>query len=232
MIRDPCQPSPCGQFAQCRDIGGAPSCSCLSGYIGSPPNCRPECVINSECASNKACMREKCRDPCPGSCGQNAQCNVFNHVPMCTCIQGYVGDPFTACNPAPPPPRTFNQNLLQVHKIKNICVPVGEPVVTDPCNPSPCGPNAQCRNGQCSCLPEFQGDPYQGCRPECVQSTDCTRDKACMQRKCRDPCPGTCGQSAVCVVSNHIPMCSCPSGMQGDPFVACRPVPGKINLIL
>jgi hypothetical protein len=105
---------------------------------------------------------------------------------------------------------------------------LGEPVVTDPCNPSPCGPNAQCRNGQCSCLPEFQGDPYQGCRPECVQSTDCPRDKACMQRKCRDPCPGTCGQSAVCLVSNHVPMCSCPSGMQGDPFVACRPVPGNL----
>jgi hypothetical protein len=104
VVRDPCQPTPCGPFSQCRDIGGSPSCSCLSGYIGSPPNCRPECVVNSECASNKACMREKCRDPCPGSCGQNAQCNVFNHIPMCTCIQGYVGDPFVNCQPAPPPP--------------------------------------------------------------------------------------------------------------------------------
>jgi hypothetical protein len=51
-----------------------------------------------------------------------------------------------------------------------------------------------------------------------------------MQRKCRDPCPGTCGQSAVCLVSNHIPMCSCPSGMQGDPFISCRPVPGNFFL--
>lgn len=39
----------------------------------------------------------KCKDPCPGSCGQNAVCTVFNHFPACTCTQGYTGDPFTRC---------------------------------------------------------------------------------------------------------------------------------------
>jgi hypothetical protein len=48
-------------------------------------------------------MREKCGDPCPGSCGYNAECNVVNHTPMCTCIQGYTGDPFTECRIAPKP---------------------------------------------------------------------------------------------------------------------------------
>lgn len=100
---NPCIPSPCGPYAECRDIGGSPSCSCNANYIGSPPNCRPECIINPDCSSSKACMREKCRDPCPGSCGVNAQCDVINHTPTCTCPEGYTGDPFTNCYPKPPP---------------------------------------------------------------------------------------------------------------------------------
>lgn len=102
---DPCSPSPCGPNAQCRQVNGAPSCSCLPEYIGAPPNCRPECTISAECSSNKACIRQKCIDPCPGSCGLNALCNVINHTPTCTCPENYVGDPFTQCRPAPPPPR-------------------------------------------------------------------------------------------------------------------------------
>lgn len=96
------------------------------------------------------------------------------------------------------------------------------PIITDPCNPSPCGPNAQCNNGICTCLPEHQGDPYRGCRPECLVSSDCPKDKACIRSKCQDPCPGTCGQNADCQVVNHIPMCSCPAGYTGNAFVACN----------
>lgn len=52
-------------------------------------------------------------------------------------------------------------------------------------------------------------------------------DKACVRNKCQDPCPGTCGISAVCFVSNHIPICSCPEGLTGDAFQMCRPIPVK-----
>ena len=97
-VSQPCLPSPCGVNSECRVINGGPSCQCLPNYIGSPPNCRPECTVNSDCSPSQACMGEKCRDPCPGSCGFNAQCRVFNHVPMCSCIQGYTGDPFSQCN--------------------------------------------------------------------------------------------------------------------------------------
>ncbi|XP_066901548.1 neurogenic locus notch homolog protein 1-like, partial [Halyomorpha halys] len=183
VITNPCLPSPCGPYSQCRDSGGTPSCSCLPEYTGSPPNCRPECTINAECSSILSCIREKCRDPCPGSCGAGADCSVINHTPICTCPNGYTGDPFTNCVPKPVPPP--------------------EPVATDPCNPSPCGPNAQCADGVCTCLPEYQGDPYTGCRPECVLNNECPRDKACIRNKCTDPCPGTCGQDARCDVLNH-----------------------------
>lgn len=208
--RDPCRPSPCGANAQCSNINSAPSCTCLSEFIGLPPNCRPECVSNSECPSDKACINQKCRDPCPGLCGANAQCHTLNHIPNCVCEQGYVGDPFTVCRlPLPPPP-----------------APV--PDFIDPCVPNPCGDNAECRHhknvGSCVCLPEYFGNPYQGCRPECVLNSDCPSNKACVQRKCQDPCPGTCGRNAECQVINHLPVCHCWSGYTGNPFSLCSAI--------
>lgn len=115
MQVDPCAPSPCGPYAQCRNIRDSPSCSCSQGYIGSPPNCRPECIINSECPSNRACIREKCQDPCLGSCGVGAQCNVINHIPICTCSQGYTGDPFSNCIPKPPECKNEFNSIANIH---------------------------------------------------------------------------------------------------------------------
>lgn len=96
-----------------------------------------------------------------------------------------------------------------------------------PCDPSPCGANAECKErdgaGSCTCLPEYFGDPYSGCRPECSVNNDCPRDKACLNNKCRDPCPGVCGFNAECYVVNHSPACSCLSGYVGDPLQGCRP---------
>lgn len=106
------------------------------------------------------------------------------------------------------------------------------PTVSDPCNPSPCGPNAICKNGDCECLPEYIGNPYEACRPECILNSECPRDKTCLRNKCKDPCPGTCGQNAICDVVNHIPVCSCLAGYIGDPFVSCREQPHSKYLVL
>lgn len=76
-------------------------CSCLPNYVGRPPSCRPECTIHAECPSNKACQRERCRDPCPGSCGAYADCRVVNHAPQCFCQAGFTGDPFSGCHAIP-----------------------------------------------------------------------------------------------------------------------------------
>lgn len=107
----PCAPSPCGPNAICREIADLPSCSCLSGYIGSPPHCRPECTNHNDCPNNLACISEKCKDPCVGSCGVNAICSVINHIPICTCLENYIGDPFSNCYP-PPPPRKLPLDLF------------------------------------------------------------------------------------------------------------------------
>lgn len=203
---DPCIPSPCGPYSQCRVIVDSPVCSCLSSYIGSPPNCRPECIRNSDCPSNMACINEKCRNPCLGACGTDAQCNVIKNTPMCTCPIGYDGDPFIRCYIKPQEVDLPPQDL---------------------CNPTPCAPNAKCHNGICTCLPEYHGDPYRDCRPECILNSDCSREKACTRNKCTDPCPGTCGTNAICSVVNHIPMCSCMENYEGNAFTICTPVIGN-----
>lgn len=95
--QDPCIPNPCGINALCNNKNGLASCSCMPDFFGSPPNCRPECTVNSECESVKSCVRQKCINPCIGACGQSSECRVVNHAPICSCPQGYQGDPFLMC---------------------------------------------------------------------------------------------------------------------------------------
>ena len=96
----------------------------------------------------------------------------------------------------------------------------------DPCNPSPCGSNTICKEkngaGSCTCQDQYFGDPYIGCRPECVSNNDCSREKACVNNKCIDPCPGVCGLNAECRVTNHAPACYCFAGYTGNPLSSCR----------
>lgn len=208
IVQDRCNPSPCGGNAICNDG----SCTCLPEFHGDPySGCRPECVLNSDCARERACLRSKCADPCPGVCGQNALCAVINHVPMCSCPTGMEGDAYTICRPV-----------------------VHEPINVNPCRPSPCGPNSQCResNGQavCTCLAGYYGVPPT-CRPECVVNSDCARNRACANQKCIDPCPGACGVNAQCRVVNHNPICSCINRYTGNPLVNCHPI-GKDRLLV
>lgn len=99
LPENPCLPSPCGPNSQCRNINSQAVCSCLPTYVGSPPQCRPECIVSSECSLSKACVNQKCSDPCPNTCGLGAQCTTRNHNPICACPQGFTGDPFTRCAP-------------------------------------------------------------------------------------------------------------------------------------
>lgn len=204
MKVNPCLPSPCGPNSQCTENGENADCRCLTEFVGSPPNCRPECTSNTECSTNMACINRKCRDPCPGSCGLNAECRVVSHTPICICQKGYTGDPFLQCN---------------------IEVAAVEQERPTPCVPSPCGANAECRErnnaGSCTCLPGYFGNPYESCKPECLINSDCPSNLACYQNKCHDPCPGTCGINAYCNVINHIPSCSCPEEHFGDPYKIC-----------
>lgn len=204
---NPCQPSPCGPNSICQIKEARPVCSCVANYIGSPPHCRPECTLNQECPSDKACIREKCTNPCKGICGRNAKCTVVNHNPFCTCLSGYEGDAFLGCTKIP------------------VIIPT-----KDPCHPSPCAENSYCTNAKniakCTCIPPYIGNPYVGgCKPECTMNSDCPNHLACLSQHCRNPCEGLCGINAECNVLNHVPVCTCAKGLVGDPFIVCRESP-------
>ena len=96
---NPCSPSPCGPNSQCRVVNEQPVCSCVPGFLGSPPTCRPECTLSSDCPRDLACSNQKCINPCTGSCGIRTQCQVINHNPICSCLPGNTGDPFVQCYP-------------------------------------------------------------------------------------------------------------------------------------
>jgi hypothetical protein len=167
-------------------------------------------------------------NPCSGSCGYHAICHVINHTPVCTCEPGFIGDPFVGCNSQPGNDDFIVKN--NVYFFNDGYIVVARPVeVVTPCDPSPCGTNAICKvqnkAGACSCLPEYHGDPYVECRPECVLNDDCPRNKACLNNKCRDPCPGVCGINAECFVYNHAPSCCCLTGHTGNPLQSCRVIP-------
>ena len=208
---DPCNPSPCGSNTLCTVLDGGPVCECMNDYIGNPSvACKPECILNTECPTTQACINQKCVDPCPGTCGLNAECRVAIHRAVCTCIRGFEGDPFRQCypkKPKPPPP-----------------APPGS------CYPNPCGPYSICTvvgpRPVCECQPGYFGKPP-NCQPECLKNSDCTLEKACINQKCQDPCPGVCGGNALCQVVGHNPICSCPPGYTGDPFNYCKKIPGR-----
>lgn len=207
---DPCLPSPCGLNSECRVVNDHATCSCIQGFQGVPPACRPECVVSSECSQKQACLNQKCVDPCIGACGYQARCEVINHSPICSCGTNQTGDPFKGCRDIPP----------------------RDPdVVRQVCNPSPCGPNSVCREigetPSCTCLANYIGQPP-NCRPECVINPDCVSVKACINNKCQDPCIGSCGLNAECRVISHTASCTCLPGFNGNAFVQCIPQKGMI----
>lgn len=211
-----CAKRQCGANSECKRQGNALICVCRQGYFGNPYiGCRPECVLNSDCPADRACVNSKCSHVCNGVCGVNALCHVVNHAPTCICSQGYTGDPFKSCSAQPQIPLTY--------------LPVG--AAPNPCEPSPCGPNSRCLispegYAACSCLPGFKGSPPV-CQPECIVSSECALYQACINHHCADPCPGTCGVNARCQVLNHNPICSCDVGHEGDPFIYCAPAKEK-----
>jgi hypothetical protein len=232
-IVDPCQPSPCGPNSQCRKVNNVAVCSCIASYIGSPPNCRPECVVNADCSLDKSCTGYKCRDPCPGTCGINARCQVVNHSPICSCHAGFVGDPFIRCVvEESKKEKKLHEELSDANlsSIENLGRPPPIQDHVNPCHPSPCGLNSNCRenNGQpvCSCIPNYIGAPP-NCRPECIQNSECPSNLACVNTKCVDPCPGLCGFNAICSVRNHQGHCQCQPQFSGDPYSQCSPVACK-----
>lgn len=95
---DPCSYTQCGMNALCRvDSSHKGRCHCPDTYFGNPMAVceRPQCVSDSECPHDLACVNQKCQSPC--ACAPNAMCNVIHHIPNCHCPPGYTGNPHDSC---------------------------------------------------------------------------------------------------------------------------------------
>ncbi|XP_018012722.1 neurogenic locus notch homolog protein 3 [Hyalella azteca] len=210
---NPCQNGVCGDGALCNVRNGVAVCTCPEFYLGNPyTRCYPECTTHEECPAHQACFKLRCIDPCVGACGSGAECRVELHKPICSCPKGFTGHPFESCRP-------FDRSEL--------------------CRPNPCGSNADCTPGHdrdgndrpvCTCPRGYVGNPLQACiRGECETDRECRSNEACYEYKCQSTCHvagrPVCGRSADCTMRNHVPVCTCPTGFDGNPLISCSPHP-------
>ena len=195
---DPC-PVVCGVNAKCRVVKYNPTCTC------NPVIYEDSCV--------------------PNSCVPNAECRERqNHSPLCKCDPGFIGDPFSAlCTCLPglqgnpciecKPERSINPDCpLNLVCIRNKC--------KGPC-PGVWGVHARCSVQNHSTLCKFDsgfiGDPFSACYPPPTTPPP-------PEPTVSDPCdPNPCGLNALARPSDDRCIFSCPPGLQGDPYVQCKP---------
>lgn len=69
-------------------------CSCPPGHSGNPLTycTRSECLDHSECRSDQACRNGNCVNPCAGTCGSNANCEVrpYNFTSIYGIIESFL----------------------------------------------------------------------------------------------------------------------------------------------
>ena len=165
QCKDSCEPSPCGKNTECRAADHRPICLCKVGYAGDPSvECKQhECLENSDCSTDLACINKECKNLCLDKkiCGTNAQCQVLNHEASCSCPPEFYGNPLTECK------KEVNE-----------------------CLDNPCAQNAVCTNTvgsfDCKCLQNCEGDPYNvGCMCPQDQLNQCAFTVCGTNAKCR-----------------------------------------------
>lgn len=231
---NPClELSPCPKTSSCSVVDTVPVrtmiCTCPVGWVPNnqgecnpiPIQIPPGCIADDDCPQNEACVNRICRNPC--NCGPRSKCLVQNHRPICSCEQGFEGNPNIACyavgcrtdSECGPAKACINKNCINPCLVKD-----------------PCGTNAECfvyRNqAQCRCRSGFRGDPFTRCTLiGCISNSDCPNDRQCINAQCINPCvySNPCSPLSECRVQNHIALCRCPLGYIGNPYVNCRREP-------
>ena len=71
----------------------------------------------------------------------------------------------------------------------------------------------------------FEGDPEVACVVlGCQSDSECKETHACRSGECTPVCGPNglpCGGDAICTGIAHKPICTCPVGLDGDPYVTC-----------
>lgn len=98
---DPCQNPTyfCELNKKCETRHHRPVCVCKFGFIVNDIGelaCAPEirdCQQDIDCASNMACIENRCKNPCMSgvhnrpACPSNKSCQVQDHKPICICMK-------------------------------------------------------------------------------------------------------------------------------------------------
>ncbi len=138
-----------------------------------------ECQSNNDCPYDRYCDRPtaQCIPVCQTRiCGQLASCQAVNHNAVCSCLEGYTGNPREQCYKC--------RNFLFVYlrrnreitcfdstvagcRSNNDC-PAKEACINGQCvNPCRCGVGAVCEirdhSPICKCPPGTVGNPLSGC---------------------------------------------------------------------
>lgn len=212
---------PCQRPSRCEVIPSVPvrmmNCICPDGYISTGNgNCKPVgpegCISDSDCSSDKACINDLCSNPC--NCAQNAVCRIKDHKPVCSCEQGYDGNPQIQCIPLG---CRSDSECFGTHTcINRQCVPACS------VHGGSCGERAECfginHKAVCECPPGLKGNPFVSCVVlGCRSNDECPSNQACINSKCENPCEktATCATNELCHVYNHRPECACPPGTVG-----------------
>lgn len=224
----------CGINAECFVYQNRAECRCASGYRGNPlDRCTPiGCLSNSDCPSDRQCINAQCINPCiyDNPCSPRAECSVHNHLSVCRCPPGLIGNPYVSCKPEPQPEcKEDSECPSRLACLNNKC--------QDPCAVlEPCRRPAECqvigtvpvRTMICICPPGYISSGSGTCNPvtavtvvgACISDSDCPATKACYNGICKNPC--TCGPNAECRIKDHKPICTCKQGYDGNPELECR----------
>ncbi|KAI1292053.1 Latent-transforming growth factor beta-binding protein 4 [Halotydeus destructor] len=246
-----CRGYKCGTNALCRGDEHKPVCECRGTFKGDPYDTRvgcqpavPSCSDDSACPDYQACRRKEnglrnCTAVCDNvRCGLNAHCVGRGHQAACECLPGFIGDAVHGCQK--PPQHLCDSNTECSGEKHCILSEDGIRDCVDCCYGQQCPDGAFCvardHQAQCDCLTGYTrmtNDTQGRCAPNlCQHSTDCREDQVCALMAtgvldCVDACRGvTCGSNAQCNAKNHLAICGCKEGFEGnadDLRRGCRP---------
>ncbi|ODN02991.1 Slit 3 protein [Orchesella cincta] len=213
-ISNSCENWPCGPHSQCTPVGEFAHCKCNAGYVGLPPNCRPESVekyvvaptLNvEEDITKQNATAPAASEEIPSQDAPHPQEKHLASLNLKNCWNVGFHRPPTS---SPPPSSSGGSNSQQESS--------SEEHQTTNKNPSQ---RPGSRPGQRP--PPRPSNPQENGRP-----TGPISDGGNNNGGSGSSCTNFCGKNAVCVQRNSTVTCRCKQGYTGpgsDPYTECTP---------